>query len=179
MKNDIKVFLLFTLTILIFGGGYYFGNFGKFIFPVDYSFLVLGAISLFFFFTTKFSKFSVFLLPLGLSFSYFLFPKEYSDIFIGTSFFSILAFTLILLSSIYRKKDNKFKYYLLSFVLVSFLSVGLLGLEINYLPVIFYGLKYFIIILIFRKDQELRTLDKGLKRVFIVLGLYYFINVLS
>mgnify|MGYP000418639100 FL=1 len=114
-----------------------------------------------------------------MSFFYLLIPKEYHDILFAIRFFSILLFTIILLGSIYRKKENDFRFYLLSFVIVSFFAVGFYGVDIDYLFTIFFGIKYFIILLILRKDKEIEALDKALKRVFIVLALYYFLNVLS
>jgi len=180
LKLDIKIFTLFIITVLIYGGGYYFGNLGKFIFPVNYSHFVIGIISLYFFFTTKFSQFSILLLPFGLSLVYVLFPIGYQDVICGIT---SIVFTLFIFGFALRNKQSKFYVYFLIYVLVSFLAIGFIGMfgsywDINYLKFI-YGIKFIIFSLILRKEKELETLDIGIKRMILVLGMYYFVEMMS
>ena len=113
MKWDIKVFIIFILTVLGFGGSFILTH-GKFAFPLNYVDLGIGVLSIFFLFTTPVSQYSPLLAAFGGSLIYLLFGYEgYADTIPGefrlVRNFTVLAFAIFLIIRVFRKKNTDYR----------------------------------------------------------------------
>lgn len=184
MKWDIKVFVVFILTILAFGGSYMFSH-GSFAFPLEYVDLAIGALALTFVFTTTFSQYSLLLFLFGGSLTYMLFgvyEREITDfptVFEVTRNITILAFAVFLLIRVFRGKDKPFRGLFLFFGLMVLMQMIFNGIDFSSVDQFIVDLTKVIIgfvltLLVFREHQVGSDLKLGVKRMFIVLGLYLF-----
>lgn len=187
MKNEIKILVVFILTILVYGISYLFTE-GKFAFPLHYVDLSLSLLSLYFVLKVPFSQFTLIVIAFGFSFSYLFFgingvDFEQGSLFMTTRGMSIFVFSMLLMLTLAKKQNTSYRtFFRLFFLLVIGQSViNVLLLELHYLLWIdlLKNALFFIvstkILTIKAKEQEL---NKGIIVMFTLLALYYFRNIM-
>ena len=183
MKWDIKVFIIFILTVLGFGGSFILTH-GKFAFPLNYVDLGIGLLSIFFLFTTPVSQYSPLLAAFGGSLIYLLFGYEgYADTIPGefrlVRNYAILAFAIFLLIRVFRKKDTDYRGIFLFFGLLVLMQMIFNGINfskdtIDIIDFIKLIIAFILCLIVFKGTRDGKELHLGIKRFFIVLALYLF-----
>ncbi len=189
MKNDNKVFSIYILIILIYGLSYWFTSGKSFAFSPEYSDFGLGIIALGLFFYKKMTKYSVLLITLGFSFFYLVASTKGFDLvdksaFIQLKSFSLIVFSWILLWDLYKHRYNSLKIELgvLSFLILTFFTLRVAGVDLAFTKEFSFGKNVIGFLLtgwILRKNSLKGSLSIPLKRVIIVIGLSFFIEMMT
>lgn len=188
MKWDVKLFIIFILTVLLYGGSYVFTH-GSFAFPLEYVDVGIALVSLVFLLKTPFSQYSIIKILFGVSFTYLLFGvKQMTDgnptIFMLLRDFTILLFAIFLFIRVFRGKDKQFRGLFLFFGLIVLLQMVFNGINFTqekyYIADLIKSLIVFILsVIVVRQTEEGDDVKLGIKRMFILIGLYTFRNILS
>ena len=189
MKKDNKVFVIFILIILIYGLMHYFDGIGRFVFSQQYSDFGLGLVALALFFHKKLSKYSFLLVTLGFSLFYLLAATKGFDLIDKSAFIllknmSLIAFSLIALWDVNkgRYKSLKWELVALTLLIIGFFALRIADFEWALSKEYsFYknAIGFVIIAWILRKNIIKSSFTPPLKRVVIVIGLSFFIEVMS
>lgn len=188
MKWDVKLFIIFILTVFLYGGSYVFTH-GSFAFPLEYVDVGIALVSLVFLLKTPFSQYSIIKILFGASFTYLLFGvKQMTDgnptIFMLLRDFTILLFAIFLFIRVFRGKDKQFRGLFLFFGLIVLLQMVFNGINFTqekyYIADLIKSLIVFILsVIVVRQTEEGDDVKLGIKRMFILIGLYTFRNILS
>ena len=188
MKKDNKVFIVYILIILLYGGSYLLSS-GSFAFSPEYTDFGLGLISLGLFFNKKISKYSFLLISLGFSLFYLIADVQGFALIDRGGFnmlknLTVIGFSLMLLWDI-----NKGRYRTLRFFLL-LLSVSILGFFVARFTnqefafgsqFSFYknAVCFLLISILLSLNSAKSTLSVGLKRIMIAIGLSFFIEIVT
>jgi hypothetical protein len=186
MKWDIKILVVFVLTILVYGGSYLF-SVGKFAFPLHYVDLSIAVISLFFVLKTPFSQYSALMIPFGFSFTYLLFGIDKMTggdptLFMLVRDITIFLFAIFLLVRVFRKKDYVFRGIFLFFGLLVLGQLIFNGINFTIVSMPFTDLIKSIIglvlcLLVFGKHAQGNEVKQGIKLMFVLIAMYCVRNI--
>lgn len=186
LKNEIKIVVVFVLTILVYGASYLFTE-GKFAFPLHYFDLSLSLLSLYFILKAPFSQFTLIVLTFGFSFSYLFFgingvDFEQGSLFMFTRGISIFVFSLLLMLTLAKKQNTSYRtVFILFFLLVigqSVLNVFLLEQHYSLWVDLLKNALFFVVSIKVLTIQPKELVNKGVLFMFTLLGLYYFRNIM-
>lgn len=187
MKNEIKILVVFVLTILVYGISYLFTE-GKFAFPLHYVDLSLSLPSLYFVLKAPFSQFTLIVIAFGFSFSYLFFgingvDFEQGSLFMTTRGMSIFVFSILLMLTLAKKQNTSYRtFFRLFFLLVIGQSViNVLLLEQHYflwIDLLKNALFFIVSTKILTIKPKEQGLNKGIIVMFTLLALYYFRNIM-
>lgn len=187
MKWDVKVLVIFMLTILAYGFSYKITD-GSFALPLEYIDFSIAGLSLVFILKTRFSQYTFITLFFGLSFTYLLFgvnqmKGDEPTIFMVVRDFTILLFAVFLLIRVFRGKDKSFRGFYLFFGLVVVAQIVLNGLNFTissyHISDLVKSIIVFVLsLLIIRINEEGDKMQLGIRRMFMLLSLYTFRNIL-
>lgn len=186
MKWDIKILVIFFLTILVYGLSYFF-SVGKFAFPLHYVDLSIAAISLFFVFKTPLSLYSLLILIFGFSFTYLLFGVYSMDGNNPTIFMTIRNITTLLFAILItiRAIKNTEPSYRGIYLFLGLLVLGQLlfnGLNFTLVNTPFADLIKSIIglvicLIVFGKHGQGKGIHHGVKLMFVLIAMFTFRNI--
>jgi hypothetical protein len=189
MKKDNKVFVIFILIILVYGLMHYFDGIGKFDFPQQYSDFGLGIVALALFFHKKFTKYSFLLITLGFSLFYLLASTKGFDLIDKSAFvllknMSLIAFALMALWDLNkgRYKSLKWELGLLSLLIIGFFALRIADFDwAMSKDYSFYknAIGFVLVAWILKRNVSKSSFTTPLKRVVIVIGLSFFIELMS
>lgn len=189
MKKDHKVFVIYILVLLMYGGSYWLTTKGKFAFSPEYSDFGLGIISFGLFFYKKVTRYSFLLITLGFSFLYIVADYPTFSLINTSNFYfirnaSLLLMVLLLSIDLVRKKIDAYGWilFLLIFLIVGYFGLRITGLEISFSrEFTFYKnlLGFVLISILLGLDRNRQRLPVMIRRVLIVVGLSFFIGVMT
>lgn len=185
MKWDIKVFVVYILTILVFGGSYMVTDNSFALLPLHYIDLPIAILAFVFVFTTPFSQYTPLLFLFGGSLTYMLFGiyerevAEFPTVFEVVRNLTILSFAIFLLVRVFRGKDKNFRGLFLFFGLMVLMQIMFNGIDFSsvsqfIIDLIKVTLGFALTLLVFREIQLGNELNLAIKRMFILVGLYLF-----
>lgn len=188
MKNDNKVFIIFILIVLLYGGSYMLSA-GRFAFSPDYTDFGLGLVSLGLFFNKKISKYSFLLISLGLSLFHLVADVQGFALLDRGGFNMLKNLTLIAFSLMLLWDLNKGRYRTLRFFLV-LLALAIIGFFVARFTnqefafgsqFSFYknAVCFLLISILLSLNTAKSTLSVGLKRIIIAIGLSFFIEMVT
>lgn len=189
MKNDNKVFSIYILIILIYGLSYWITSGKSFAFSPEYSDFGLGLIALGLFFHKKVTKYSFILISLGFSFFYLIANTKGFDLidtsgFIQLKNLSLIAFSFLVLWDINKKRyaSLKIELGLLAILILTFFALRIADIDAKF-PKDFSFYKnligFVLVVWMLRKNSIKNSFSTPLKRVVIVIGLSFFIEVMT
>ncbi len=187
MKWDVKLFMIFVLTILAVGLSFFFTH-GKFMFPLEYMDLGTAAIAMIFVFATPFSQYSPIKFLFGLSLTYMLFGvlqmTNGPTYFMLARNFTVLLFAIFLLVRVFRDKNKDFRGLFLFFGLLVLMQMLFNGINFSVAntplaDLIKSILGFILVLLVLKQAGEGQKIKIGVKRMFILIGLYTFRNMVS
>lgn len=189
MKNDNKVFSIYILIILIYGVSYWISSGKNFAFSPSYSDFGLGVISLALFFNKKINKYSFLLVSLGFSFFYLIAANEGFKLidksgFIQIKNFSLIAFSFILLWDLYRfrYKSLKIELGILAFIILTHFTLRIAEVNFAFTEEFSFfknALGFALVVWMLRKNYSKNSFSIPLKRVIIIIGLSFFIELMT
>ena len=189
MKNDNKVFSIYILIILLYGLSYWFTSGKSFAFSPEYSDFGLGIIALGLFFHKKVTKYSFLLVSLGLSFFYLIAATKGFNLidkfgFIQLKNLSLLVFSLILFWDLYkhRYRSLRIELAILGLLIIGFFVLRFTNFDWAFTREFsFYKntVGFLIICWILERNKRKSSLSIPLKRVAIVVGLSFFIEMVT
>ena len=189
MKNDNKVFPIYILILVVYGVSYWITSGKSFAFSPDYSDVGLGIISFALFFNKRINKYSFLLVALGFSLLYLIAANpEFRLIdksgFIQLKNYTLMAFSLIVLWDVYRGRYVSLKSELtgLSVLILGYFGLKFIEWEFTETPE--YSLcknlvGFLIVGWVLRKNETKHSLSTPLKRIIIVIGLSFFIEMMT
>lgn len=187
MKWDSKVFIIFILIVLIIGGSYFLSS-GIFFFPIEIIDLAISGVALTFLFTTPFSLYSAIIALFGFSLTYLLFGVKQMiegdpTFFMLIRDFTILIFSILLFVRVLTGRDKKFRGLFLFFALIVLMQLIFNGVNFSVekllLADLIKSLLVFVCSVLIVNQSGGGELKLSIRRVFILLGLYSFRNVLA
>ena len=188
MKNDNKVFIVYILIILLYGGSYLLTS-GSFAFSPEYTDFGLGLISLGLFFNKKISKYSFLLISLGFSLFYLIADTQGFALIDRGGFnllknITIIAFSLMLLWDINKGRYRTLRFFLvmLALAIIGFFVARFTNQEFAFgSQFSFYknAICFLLISVILSLNSAKSTLSVGLKRIIIAVGLSFFIEIVT
>lgn len=188
MKNDNKVFVIYILIILLYGASYLVTS-GGFAFSPEYSDIGLGILALALFFHKRTSKYTFLLIPFALSLFYIIADTEGYALLDRGGFNMLKNITLILFSLMVLWDLNKGRYRSLRFFLglLVFTIIGFFILRFTSQEFVFStefslyknGIGFLLSSLILFFNSRKSSLSLGLKRIVIVVGLSFFVEIMT
>ena len=189
MQNDNKVFSIYILVILVYGLSYWSTSGASFAFSPEYSDFGLGIIALGLFFYKKVTKYSFLLVAFGSSFFYLIAAtKGYILIdksgFIQLKNFSLIAFSLLVTWDLYKHRYHSLRIELAALVILilSFFGLRIAGIDLDFSKEFsFYknAIGFLLIGWMLKKNSSKKSFSVPLKRVIIVIGLSFFIELMT
>ena len=189
MKNENKVFSIYILIILVYGISYWITSGKSFAFSPAYSDFGLGLISLGLFFHKKINKYSILLVSIGFSLFYLIAATEGSKLidqsgFIQIKNFSLIAFSWIVLWDLYkgRYKSLKIELGILAFIILTHFTLRIAEVAIAFTEEFSFVknvLGFALVVWMLRKNDSKNSFSTPLKRVVIVIGLSFFIEIMT
>ncbi len=188
MTKDNKVFIVYILIILFYGGSYLLTS-GSFAFSPAYTDFGLGLISLGLFFSKKISKYSFLLISLGFSLFYLIADVQGFALIDRGGFnllknLTVIAFSLMLLWDINKGRYRTLRLFLL------LLAISILGFFVarftnqefafgSQFSLYKNAVCFLLISILLSLNASKSTLSVGLKRIIIAIGLSFFIEIVT
>lgn len=189
MKKDHKVFVIYILILLMYGGSYWLSTKGKFAFSPEYSDFGLGIISFGLFFHKKITRYSFLLITLGFSLLYVIADHPTFSLINTSNFHFIRNVTLLLIAlslsvDLIQKKINSFVWILslLILLIVGYFGLRIAGMEVAFSKEFtFYKnlLGFVLISILLGLDRNKQRLAVMIRRILIVVGLSFFIGIMT
>lgn len=189
MKKDHKVFVIYILILLIYGGSYWLSTKGKFAFSPEYSDFGLGIISFGLFFHKKITRYSFLLITLGFSLLYVIADHPTFSLINTSNFHFIRNATLLLIAlslsvDLIQKKINSFVWILslLILLILGYFGLRIAGMEEAFSKEFtFYKnlLGFVLISILLGLDRNKQRLAVMIRRILIVVGLSFFIGIMT
>lgn len=188
MKRDNKVFITYILVLLVYGASYLLTA-GSFAFSPAYSDFGLGIISIGLFFNKKISKYSFLLIAFAFSLFYLIADRQAFVLLDRGGFYmlkniTLIAFSLLLMWDLNKGRYRTLRFFLwcLALVIIGFFAARFSNQDFAFSKEFtFYknAISFLLTSIILSLNGAKSTLSVGLKRMIIVVGLSFFIEIVS